>query len=120
MLILKACDDVVPNEILRRVMKPATSDVAHKLVALKVLIVDDEPAMRKVTHSLLQAIGIRTVYEANDGNSGLAAIRRLSPDVVIVDWEMPHPNGPGIRAHGALAGYVSHTARADHHAHRSR
>jgi two-component system, chemotaxis family, chemotaxis protein CheY len=94
MLILKAYDDVVPNEILRRVMKPATSDVAHKLVALKVLIVDDEPAMRKVTHSLLQAIGIRTVYEANDGNSGLAAIRRLSPDVVIVDWEMPHPNGP--------------------------
>jgi two-component system, chemotaxis family, chemotaxis protein CheY len=75
-------------------MKAATSDVAHKLVALKVLIVDDEPAMRKVTHSLLQAVGIKNIYEAGDGNSGLAAIRRLSPDVVIVDWEMPHPNGP--------------------------
>ena len=50
--------------------------------------------MRKVTRSLLHAIGIRTVYEANDGNSGLEAIRMHSPDVVIVDWEMPSPNGP--------------------------
>jgi DNA-binding response OmpR family regulator len=63
-------------------------------VTLKVLIVDDEPTMRKVTRSLLQAIGVRAIYEANDGNSGLDVIRRLSPDVVIVDWEMPHPNGP--------------------------
>jgi len=75
-------------------MKPAASDVAQKLVALKVLIVDDEPTMRKVTRSLLQAIGVRTIYEANDGNSGLKAIRALLPDVVIVDWEMPRPNGP--------------------------
>jgi len=75
-------------------MKPAASDVAQKLVALKVLIVDDEPTMRKVTRSLLQAIGVRTIHEANDGNSGLEAIRTLLPDVVIVDWEMPHPNGP--------------------------
>ena len=56
-------------------MKPAASDVAQKLVALKVLIVDDEPTMRKVTRSLLQAIGVRTIHEANDGNSGLEAIR---------------------------------------------
>lgn len=75
-------------------MKPAASDVAQKLVALKVLIVDDEPTMRKVTRSLLQAIGVRTIHEANDGNSGLEAIRTLLPDVVIVDWEMPRPNGP--------------------------
>jgi two-component system, chemotaxis family, chemotaxis protein CheY len=75
-------------------MKPAASDVAQRLVALKVLIVDDEPTMRKVTRSLLQAIGVRTIYDANDGNSGLKAIRTLLPDVVIVDWEMPSPNGP--------------------------
>lgn len=75
-------------------MKPAAGDVAKKLVALKVLIVDDETAMRKVTRSLLQAIGIRTIYEAGDGSSGLDAIRKFLPDVVIVDWEMPPPNGP--------------------------
>jgi two-component system, chemotaxis family, chemotaxis protein CheY len=75
-------------------MKPAAGDVAKKLLALKVLIVDDEPAMRKVTRTLLQAIGIKTIYEAVDGNSGLEAIRKFLPDVVIVDWEMPRPNGP--------------------------
>ena len=68
--------------------------IALQLVALKVLIVDDEHTMRKVTRSLLRAIGIRTIYEAHDGNSGLEAIRTLLPDVVIVDWEMPSPNGP--------------------------
>ncbi len=75
-------------------MTSATSDVARKLVALKVLIVDDESAMRKVTRSLLQAVGVRIVFEANDGNSGLQAIQRHVPDVVILDWEMPRPNGP--------------------------
>ena len=100
-------------------MKAAANDVAQRLVALKVLIVDDEPTMRKVTRSLLQAIGVRTIYEANDGNSGLKAIRTLLPDVVIVDWEMPAPQRSGIRADGALAGYVSGAACADHHAYRS-
>jgi two-component system, chemotaxis family, chemotaxis protein CheY len=75
-------------------MKLAANDVAQKLVALKVLVFDDEPTMRKVTRSLLQAIGVRTIYEANDGNSGLKAIGAVLPDGVIVDWEMPRPNGP--------------------------
>lgn len=60
---------------------------------LKVLIVDDEITMRKVTRSLLQAIGVRTIHEAGDGTSGLELIRTLAPDVVILDWEMPSPNG---------------------------
>jgi YesN/AraC family two-component response regulator len=75
-------------------MDSAANDIARKLVTAKVLIVDDERTMRKVTRSLLQAIGIQTIYEANDGLSGLEAIRNLLPDIVIVDWEMPSPNGP--------------------------
>ncbi len=75
-------------------MESAEIEIARQLVVLRVLVVDDEPTMRKVTRSLLRAIGVRTVYEAHDGNSGLEAIRTLLPDVVIVDWEMPSPNGP--------------------------
>lgn len=70
------------------------NEIARQLSALKVLIVDDELAMRKVTRSLLQAIGIKRIFEAGDGNSGLEAICRISPDVVILDWQMPSPNGP--------------------------
>jgi two-component system, chemotaxis family, chemotaxis protein CheY len=75
-------------------MEPVVSDIARQIEALKVLIVDDEQTMRKVTRSLLQAIGVRNIQEANDGRSGLEAICRLTPDIVILDWEMPGPNGP--------------------------
>jgi two-component system, chemotaxis family, chemotaxis protein CheY len=74
-------------------MNTVANEIAQKLTGLKVLVVDDEPTMRKVTRSLLQAIGVKTIYEANDGVSGLEAIGRLMPDVVILDWEMPSPNG---------------------------
>ena len=68
--------------------------IASRLGSLRVLIVDDEHTMRKVTRSLLQAIGLRDIHEAGDGQRGLEAICALSPDVVILDWEMPRPNGP--------------------------
>lgn len=75
-------------------MNPITGEVANQLAGLKVLIVDDEPTMRKVTRSLLQVIGVKAIYEANDGRAGLEAICTLAPDVIILDWEMPSPNGP--------------------------
>jgi two-component system, chemotaxis family, chemotaxis protein CheY len=71
----------------------ATSQIARQIDALKVLIVDDEPAMRKVTRSLLQAIGVKNIHDAPDGRSGLEAICALAPDLVILDWEMPALNG---------------------------
>ena len=74
-------------------MDKLATQIQKQLVELKILVVDDEHTMRKVTRSLLQAIGIKTVYEANDGRSGLEAISTLAPDVVILDWEMPSPNG---------------------------
>jgi len=70
------------------------NQVLRQLDTLKVLIVDDEASMRKVTRALLQAIGVREIYEANDGRSGLEKIRVRAPDIVILDWEMPSPNGP--------------------------
>ncbi|MGD0025025.1 MAG: response regulator [Xanthobacteraceae bacterium] len=74
-------------------MEPVASQIAKQLETLKVLIVDDEHAMRKVTRSLLQLIGVRTIYEASDGPSGMEAVCALAPDIVILDWEMPSPNG---------------------------
>src|ERR1700684_4456261 len=75
-------------------MQPVASQYTQQLAALRVLIVDDESTMRKVTRSLLQVIGVQDIYEANDGRSGLEAICRWAPDVVILAWSMPRPNGP--------------------------
>jgi len=75
-------------------MEPVDNQISRQLETLKVLIVDDEPSMRKVTRALLQAIGVREIYEANDGRRGLEVICLRAPDIVILDWEMPSLNGP--------------------------
>ena len=85
-------------------METAATKIARQIAKIKVLIVDDEPGMRKVTRALLQAVGVKNIYEAPDGRCGLEAICTESPDIVILDWEMPSPNGPefmrAVRAPG--------------------
>src|SRR5689334_13369881 len=68
--------------------------VEFLLQQLSVLVVDDNAFTRKVVRSLLNNIGVKTVYEAPDGIDGLEQIRASYPDVVILDWEMPLLNGP--------------------------
>jgi CheY-like chemotaxis protein len=75
-------------------METAATKIARQVAKISVLIVDDEPSMRKVTRALLQAIGVKNIHEAPDGRRGLEAIRTHAPDIVILDWEMPSPNGP--------------------------
>jgi two-component system chemotaxis response regulator CheY len=69
-------------------------DLGARLAATKVLLVDDEPYMRKVVRTMLMSIGVRNIYEANDGPAGLEFIRTVKPDVVVLDWEMPGIDGP--------------------------
>jgi CheY-like chemotaxis protein len=75
------------------VMPINANQIARQLSLLKVLIVDDESSMRKVTRALLQTIGVKHIYEAADGRSGLDEICARLPDIVILDWEMPSLNG---------------------------
>src|SRR5207248_767210 len=66
---------------------------AAKVLAAKVLIVDDDYYTRKVVRTLLAVLGIVNVHESVDGASGLEAICALRPDVVLLDWEMPGIDG---------------------------
>ncbi len=75
------------------VMIPARY-VEFQIHQLVVVVVDDNAFMRKMVRSLLTNIGVKKVYEAGDGIAGLEVIRAVSPDVVILDWEMPLLNGP--------------------------
>jgi CheY-like chemotaxis protein len=61
-----------------------------------VLVVDDNAFMRKMVRSLLLNIGVKKVYEAADGIAGLEQIRAVSPDVIVLDWEMPLLDGPEL------------------------
>jgi two-component system chemotaxis response regulator CheY len=71
-------------------------EIAARFATTKVLVVDDEHFMRKVVRTLLMSVGVRTIYEAPDGPSGLELIRTMTPDVVILDWEMPGLDGAGF------------------------
>jgi len=63
---------------------------------LQVLLVDDSPFMRTIVRGLLNNIGVKTVIEAGDGIAALDKIREETPDVIILDWEMPLLNGPEL------------------------
>src|SRR5215831_6967202 len=58
-----------------------------------VLVVDDEPDIRKVLRALLEEEGY-LVAEAVDGAAGIALLQAsLHPLVVLVDYKMPRMNG---------------------------
>jgi CheY-like chemotaxis protein len=59
----------------------------------RVLLVDDSPAMRRVLRGLLEDAGIPVVGEAVDGAHGVELTLALRPDVVLMDWRMPHLDG---------------------------
>jgi two-component system chemotaxis response regulator CheB len=61
---------------------------------LKVLIVDDSPFMRRVIRLLIEASGrFVVVGEAADGWEGLELARRLKPDLITLDRQMPRLDG---------------------------
>jgi two-component system chemotaxis response regulator CheY len=68
--------------------------VQFRIQQMSVLVVDDNAFMRKMVRSLLNNIGVKKIYEAADGIAGLDAIRQVSPDIVVLDWEMPLLTGP--------------------------
>ena len=65
----------------------------------RVLLVDDQPMIRVGLKGLLADSGVTLAGEAADGHQALTAIRRLRPDVVLMDLRMPMMDGiTAIRA----------------------
>jgi len=61
---------------------------------IKVLVVDDSAFMRKAISTMLDKDpGIKVVGAARDGQEGLELVRKLDPDVVTMDIEMPKMDG---------------------------
>jgi len=62
-------------------------------VALTVLIVDDHAAFRAGARALLEVDGFDVVGEAADGESAIEQARRLRPEVVLLDVQLPGIDG---------------------------
>jgi CheY-like chemotaxis protein len=61
-------------------------------MAGRVLVVDDEPALRRLLTDLFSIEGYR-VSTASDGAQALACLQLFQPDVVVLDMTMPVMNG---------------------------
>lgn len=59
----------------------------------KVLLVDDEPHIRKFVSLLLKQLGEPTIIEAGNGQEALTLYRQEKPDMVLLDISMPVMDG---------------------------
>lgn len=64
---------------------------------LRVLIVDDErPARAKLRRLVSAAPDVEAVFEAGDGAAAIDLVRIESPDIVLLDVQMPGVDGFGV------------------------
>jgi two-component system, NarL family, response regulator LiaR len=60
---------------------------------LRVLVVDDDPLVRRMIRDVLNPAGILVVGEAQDGRDAVRAARHYKPDVILLDVVMPGVDG---------------------------
>ena len=85
----------------------------------KILVIEDEPAMRGNLRDILELENFRPVIAA-DGTEGIAAAKRELPDLILCDVMMPEQDGhevlAALRAHAATARipFIFLTAKGEH------
>ena len=60
---------------------------------MKVLTIDDSKTMRNIQKSVLRQLGYNDVEEACDGQDALNKLNEFTPDLILVDWNMPNMDG---------------------------
>jgi DNA-binding NarL/FixJ family response regulator len=75
-------------------MVEASPDAASTDAPLRLLIVDDQPLIRRgLALMLASEAGIEVVGQAADGLEAIALATALLPDVVVMDLQMPRASG---------------------------
>jgi two-component system KDP operon response regulator KdpE len=62
------------------------------MISATILVVDDEPQIRRVMRTTLTAEGY-TITEARDGTEALERVREIKPDLILLDMNMPGLDG---------------------------
>ena len=59
----------------------------------KILLIEDEPAIRELVRLVLSDAGYSHIYESGDGVEGLALAKKYSPDLILLDLMLPGMDG---------------------------
>lgn len=84
---------------------------------LRTLLVDDEPVARRILAEELDEIGsVEVVGEAGNGDAAVRCIEQLSPDLVLLDIQMPITDGFQVvrKLNGPLPAIIFVTAYSEH------
>jgi DNA-binding NarL/FixJ family response regulator len=93
-----------PPDYVEVVIGATISPMGPLEETLTVVIVDDHPSFRAVARAVLETDGFAVVGTASDGESGVDAALRLTPDVLLLDVELPDIDGFEVAARLRRAG----------------
>ncbi len=60
---------------------------------MKVMLVDDSRTIRNIQKNVLAQLGHTEILEAGDGVEALKLLENDTPDLMLVDWNMPNMDG---------------------------
>ena len=60
---------------------------------MKIMLVDDSRTIRNIQKNTLSGLGHTEIVEAADGLEALSALQSESPDLILLDWNMPNMDG---------------------------
>lgn len=66
---------------------------------VRVMVVDDHPMWRDGVARDLEEAGYEIVATASDGSEAIARARATRPDVLVLDLNIPEPDGAAVTAH---------------------
>ena len=69
------------------------SDAQCKFDWLNVLVLDDNRNMRALIETILSALGVRNIHEADDVKQAFCDLQYFHADIVITDWHLEPLNG---------------------------
>ena len=75
---------------------PSAKEMEKAIESLAILIADPNVYTRKLTRMMLVNLGAKTIFEVGDGVAALDAIRNVSPDVMILNWDLPILDGTEV------------------------
>jgi len=84
-----------PKEAAEAMLRGQSAAMA---LQAEILVVEDDPAVRRSMVECLQVLGFH-VRQAADGAAGLTELKKARPDLLLVDYLMPRMNGAELIAH---------------------